>query len=63
MYDIRSELYDLRNLIVEWKNNHLADKDLPRPHDSRMCHVCQAREGQLSAIDLAIRRFGGSPRR
>lgn len=61
--EVRAELYDIRNMIQEWKNNHLSDKTLPRPHDARMCHVCQARDGELSGIDHAIRRFGGSPRR
>jgi hypothetical protein len=63
VFDIRSELYDLRNLIQEWKNNHLSDRTLPLPHDSRMCHICQVRDGELSGVDRAIRVFGGRPRR
>jgi hypothetical protein len=63
VFDIRSELYDVRNMIQGWKNNHLSDGDLQRPHDSLMCRVCQARDGELRGVDHAIRVFGGRPRR
>jgi len=62
VFDVRGELYDLRNTVQEWKNNHLSDPYFA-PHDPKMCRICLDRDSELSGIDMAIRRFGGSPRR
>lgn len=60
--EVRNELRKLRELPIQWNNNHLVSIPVlaaRAAHDQNTCLVCRRQNGTRQGIELAIRHFGG----
>jgi hypothetical protein len=58
--DVRAILYGLLTKFRGFNQRHI-DATGPQ-HKENVCPVCVMHRGRESAIDCALRRFGGRPR-